>query len=76
MDILSKPRIQPAQLAQRLKVTRKTIYKWMRNGTLPEMHRIGTIKFWTEDQIKEWENENVVAAKKEAQKFKGVINNA
>lgn len=62
MEFVNEPRISPAKLAKRLKVTRKTIYLWMRNGTLPEMHRIGTIKFWTEDQIKAWEKENVVPA--------------
>lgn len=62
MDILSEARITPAKLAKRLNVARKTIYGWEKKGVLPPTHRIGTIKFWTEDQIKAWEKENVVPA--------------
>ncbi|WP_420864285.1 helix-turn-helix transcriptional regulator [Thalassolituus pacificus] len=62
MDFLSKPRVSLADLSRKLNISQKTLRLWEQNGTLPRMNRIGSVKFWTEDQIADWEARNVVPA--------------
>ena len=47
-------RITQVALAELLSVTPKTIRKWKQGGTLPKPCRLGTIEFWTREQISEW----------------------
>lgn len=60
---IEKPRLQAGDLAKRWGLSRKTIYNWTESGLLPGQHRIGTVEFWTEDQIEAWEAENIHQAK-------------
>jgi len=65
MEFLSKPRVSLADLSRKLNISQKTLRLWEKNGTLPPMNRVGSVRFWTEDQIREWEAQNVVAASQE-----------
>jgi len=61
-EFIGKPRLSPSDLAKRWGISRKTIYNWSDSGYLPPQHRIGTVEFWTEDQISAWEAVNIQPA--------------
>jgi predicted DNA-binding transcriptional regulator AlpA len=43
---------RPHRLAQLLSVDPATVWRWRKDGTLPEPVVIGGIKGWTEDQLR------------------------
>ena len=61
MEFLEQPHLSVADLEKRWhgKVSRKTLYQWAKSGKLPPRHCIGSVKFWTLGQIKQWEAENI-----------------
>jgi len=73
MDASATDRIGQTELSRRLKVTPKTIRRWKSNGVLPKPYQLGTIEFWTEEQINEWlAKQNL--PKTDTGEFKGVAN--
>jgi predicted DNA-binding transcriptional regulator AlpA len=52
--MLKAGRVGKLELSRRLNVSVKTIIKWLEEGTLPPQYRLGTIDFWTEEQIAHW----------------------
>lgn len=52
--MLKAGRVGKAELSRRLDVSIKTIMLWLQDGTLPPQYRLGTISFWTEEQISDW----------------------
>ena len=47
-------RISQVMLADLIHVTTKTVRNWKDQGVLPEPYRLGTIEFWTPEQIQHW----------------------
>lgn len=56
MASLSSSRVvRPGELADRLGVSRVTLWRWHREGRLPQKHRIGpNVVGWLESEIDEW----------------------
>lgn len=47
-------RITQSQLAELLKITPKTVRQWKEKQVLPRPYRLGTLDFWTPEQISSW----------------------
>ena len=70
MEFLEHPHLSVADLEKRWKgkVSRKTLYQWAKSGRLPPRHCIGSVKFWTLEQIERWESEHIHPAGSASQK--------
>jgi predicted DNA-binding transcriptional regulator AlpA len=51
-----------AELEQRIGKSRVTVWRWMRAGTFPAAHYIGTRRAWLIAEIEAWEREQYVRA--------------
>lgn len=68
-ELLSEERIGILELSRRLKVTPKTIRRWLEKGVLPNQYRLGTMSFWTESQISHWLSQQELATRHDDQPY-------
>lgn len=53
-----KTRINIRQLAERLAVSKQSIWRWYTVGDFPHPHYLGQNRVWFLDEIESWESEH------------------
>ena len=46
------------QVQRRYNVSRATIWRWTKNGVMPQPHNIGGLKRWNLDELERWEKKS------------------
>lgn len=49
--------VRPSELAERLSVSRRTLWRWERTGRLPRRRRLGhnvNVNGWSAQELEEW----------------------
>jgi|GEM_PF-4928120 len=53
----SESRMTANAVGKRLGITGKTVRKWAEKGDFPKPYNLGPMEFWTEEQVKGWEDQ-------------------